>query len=304
MVKYLAVDNAANAEAVKSFQVNIDKIAPAANCGSASANWLGTDASIACSPTDGGGSGLASSVAATFNLSTSVAAGTENANASTDSRTIFDAVGNSNAGINSSPYKIDLSDPTNVQFSGGPAAGSSYDFGSVPAAPTCTADDAISGLKDCVVTGYSNAVGTHTLTAKATDNAGRTTTETRTYTVSAYRLSGFYQPVDMRILNGVKAGSTVPMKFELFQSISGTELTSTSAISKTSFVKLNCASGTTEDAIEEYATGGTSLRYDSTGGQFIYNWQAPKAAVGTCYRVTIIPNDGSTNALVADFRIR
>ncbi|HEV2091783.1 MAG TPA: chitobiase/beta-hexosaminidase C-terminal domain-containing protein, partial [Rubrobacter sp.] len=94
MVKYLAVDNAANAEAVKSFQVNIDKIAPAANCGSASANWLGTDASIACSPTDGGGSGLASSVAATFNLSTSVAAGTENANASTDSRTISDAAGN------------------------------------------------------------------------------------------------------------------------------------------------------------------------------------------------------------------
>jgi hypothetical protein len=93
-VKYLAVDNAGNAEAFKSFQVNIDKVAPAPNCGSASANWLANDASIACSPTDGGGSGLASNVPATFNLVTNVPAGTEDANASTDSRTISDAAGN------------------------------------------------------------------------------------------------------------------------------------------------------------------------------------------------------------------
>ena len=51
--------------------------------------------------------------------------------------------------------------------------------------------------------------------------------------------------------------------------------------------------GATEDAIEVTATGGTSLRYDTTGGQFIYNWKTPTGA-GSCYKVTMTANDGST----------
>jgi hypothetical protein len=48
-------------------------------------------------------------------------------------------------------------------------------------------------------------------------------------------------------------------------------------------------------------TGGTSLRYDSTGGQFIYNWQTPKKP-NTCYNVTMTATDGST--LTAYFKLR
>jgi hypothetical protein len=79
----------------------------------------------------------------------------------------------------------------------------------------CTAADATSGLAGCVVTGYTAIVGTHQLTATATDVAG------------------------------------------------------------------------TEDTIEEIVgTGGTGLRYDSTGQQFIQNWKTP-AGAGACYRVTV-----------------
>jgi hypothetical protein len=46
------------------------------------------------------------------------------------------------------------------------------------------------------------------------------------------------------------------------------------------------------DAIELTATGGTSLRYDTTGGQFVYNWKTPTGA-GTCHAVTITAQDGS-----------
>ena len=49
------------------------------------------------------------------------------------------------AGVN-----IDMTKPM-VGFSGGPA--SSYYYGSDPAAPTCEASDALSGLASCVVTG-------------------------------------------------------------------------------------------------------------------------------------------------------
>ena len=218
----------------------------------------------------------------------------EGSNVSISSGPVSDNAGNSNPGISAGPFKIDLSNPTNVAFVGGPAAGSSHYFGSVPNAPTCTADDAVSGIpaNGCVVTGYSTAVGNHTMTATATDNAGRTATATRQYTVDPWTFKGFYQPIDMgTTLNTVKGGSTVPFKFELFAG--STELTDTAKVDQPlRALKVACDTGATLDDIELTATGGTSLRYDTTGGQYIYNWQTPKQP-GACYNVTITANDGS-----------
>src|SRR5215213_7088347 len=220
--------------------------------------------------------------------------------------TAVDKAGNSDtatvSGIN-----IDKTEPT-VALVGGPADGGSYDFGSVPNAPTCTASDALSGLDGtCSVGGYSSAVGSHTVTATATDKAGNDATVTRSYSVAAYKLSGFYQPIDMNdTVNTVKNGSAVPVKFELFQSISGTELQSTSAISSILAKQVSCTAfnGDPTDEIETLATGGTSLRYDATAGQFIYNWQTPKGTsqVGKCYTLTMTAADSST--LVAEFKLK
>jgi predicted phage gp36 major capsid-like protein len=82
-------------------------------------------------------------------------------------------------------------------------------------APTCSASDALSGVDGtCSVAGYSNLVGTHTVTTTVTDQAGNTSTASSTYTVLAWTLGGFFQPVDMGgVVNTVKAGSTVPLKF-------------------------------------------------------------------------------------------
>ena len=227
----------------------------------------------------------------------------EGSNVSISSGPVSDNAGNSNPGISAGPFKIDLSNPTNVAFVGGPAAGSSHYFGSVPNAPTCTADDAVSGIpaNGCVVTGYSTAVGNHTMTATATDNAGRTATATRQYTVDPWTFKGFYQPIDMgTTLNTVKGGSTVPFKFELFAG--STELTDTAKVDQPlRALKVACDTGATLDDIELTATGGTSLRYDTTGGQYIYNWQTPKAA-GSCYDVTITAQDGTPKT--AHFKLK
>jgi hypothetical protein len=201
-----------------------------------------------------------------------------------------DAAGNEATG--SFTVKVqDTIAPSNFQFVGNINDGDSFYFGNVPASPTCTATDGGSGLNSagCVVSGHSNLVGTHKLTATATDKSGNTATKEITYTVKAWTTKGFYQPVDMGgVVNTVKGGSTVPLKFELFAGT--TELTDTSAIKFTA-TKTDCAPGATEDAIEVTATGGTSLRYDSTGGQFIYNWKTPTGA--GCYTVTMTANDGS-----------
>ncbi len=203
-----------------------------------------------------------------------------------------DAAGNATNGS----FTVKVQDtlvPTNIQFGSNINDGDSFYFGNVPASPTCTATDSGSGLQSCVVSVYSTAVGTHTLTATATDKAGNTATRQITYTVKAWTFKGFYQPVDMGgVYNIVKGGSTVPIKFELFKGT--TELTDTAYINQPlQATKISCTTGVGTDDIELTATGGTSLRYDTTGGQYIYNWKTPTGA-NTCYKVTITANDGSS----------
>jgi hypothetical protein len=198
------------------------------------------------------------------------------------------------SGPQSVTIKRDATDP-NVSLVDGPANGSEHYFGSVPDEPTCNASDALSELAGpCSVSGYGTTVGSHTVTATATDNAGNEATASSTYKVLAWDFRGFYQPVDMGgVHNTIKGGSTVPMKFELFAG--STELTDTAnVVQPLKYQKISCTTGVpTEDAIETVATGGTSLRYDTTGGQFIYNWKTPTGA-GTCYNVTISSIDGSS----------
>ncbi|MEZ4861005.1 MAG: PxKF domain-containing protein [Caldilineaceae bacterium] len=115
-------------------------------------------------------------------------------------------------------------------------------------------------------------------------------------------LTGFYQPVDMNgVWNTVKSGATVPLKFELFAG--ATEVTDTAVVAAFTSAKVTCGNGT-EDPIGDNlpTTGGTGLRYDPTSGQFINNWQTPKGAAGTCYRVTLKTQDGA--ALVALFKLK
>jgi hypothetical protein len=207
-----------------------------------------------------------------------------------------DNAGNTSSGT-SATFNFDDTNPV-VSLVGGPANGGTYYFGFVPAAPTCSASDALSGIDgSCSVSGYSNAVGGHTVTATATDKAGNTSSSSVSYTVSAWTLKGFYAPVDMGIHNLVKGGATVPLKFEIFAG--PTELTNTGYI-QTFTQKISCTAGAGDD-IEQYATGGTSLRYDTTSGQFIFNWQTVKSA-GSCYRVTMKALDGST--ISADFTLK
>jgi hypothetical protein len=198
----------------------------------------------------------------------------------------------------STAFDFDDTNPT-LTWNGGPADGGNYYFGFVPAAPTCEASDALSGPNGCSVSGYGDGIGSHTLTATAYDVAGNSYSEQRTYTVEAWKLDGFYQPVDMgSVFNTVKGGSTVPLKFEIF---AGVELTDTASIQSLQAYQVACTASGSEDPIETVTTGGTSLRYDWTSGQFIFNWQTPKKP-GNCYKVTMTTLDGSS--LSAFFKLK
>jgi len=217
----------------------------------------------------------------------------------TATASVSDKAGNSTTATSSPAVSIDKTAPT-LTWNGGPADGALYYFGFVPAAPTCDAHDALSGPNGCSVDGYGGALGPHTMTATAYDVAGNSKTETRTYTVLAWTLKGFYPPVDMNgVFNVTKGGSTVPLKFNIFAGT--TELTDTAYVSSLKYSSVACDATSPQDTIETLATGGTVLRYDGTGGQFIYNWKTPVGA-GKCYSVVMRTADGSS--LSAFFKMK
>ena len=287
-------DKAGNvADSVTVSDINIDKTAPTASANTspaANANgWDNSDVTVTFSGDD--------ALSGIDTCDAPVVLTSEGAGQSA-SGTCTDKAGNVSASATASGINIDKTVPT-AALVGGPADGGTYYFGFVPADPTCSASDALSGLAaPCSVSGYSNAIGSHTVSASATDNAGNSASVSATYTVLAWTLSGFYKPVDMGVLNVAKNGSTVPLKFEVFAG--PTELTNTGIIN-TFVQQLTCGTGLATDDIENYATGGTSLRYDIIAGQFVFNWQTPKVA-GNCYRVTMTTSDGSS--IYAEFKLK
>ena len=295
-----AVDNAGNSAGTSVGPINLDKTAPtisaSINPAAAGTGWYNSTTgapTVSFSCNDTGGSGLAGSCPSAVTLG-------EGADQSVSGGPVSDIAGNSSGTATISNIDVDLTAPT-VALVGGPANGASYYFGSVPAAPTCSASDSLSGLAGaCSVSGYSTAVGSHTVTASASDNAGNSASASATYTVLAWTLNGFYNPVDMNgVYNTVRGGSTVPLKFEVFAG--STELTTTSVVASFTQTRIACDGTAPQDDIEITTTGGTSLRYDTTGGQFIQNWQTPRQA-GACYRVTMTTQDGSS--LVAFFKLK
>jgi arabinoxylan arabinofuranohydrolase len=112
------------------------------------------------------------------------------------------------------------------------------------------------------------------------------------------RFGGFYQPVDMNAVNTAKAGSTIPVTFEVFAGT--TELTALTEISSITYASIPADGSAPTDEIETVATGGTSLTYDTTAGVYHYNWKTPTTPGN--YRLTVTTRDGST--LTADFRLR
>jgi hypothetical protein len=261
--------------------------------------WYVTAPTVTFTCEDTPGSGIQSCVADDADPASASYTLGESASAQSVSGTATDWAGNTATDEATGLY-VDLSDPYDVVFSGGPE-GDMY-FGEVPAEPTCSAQDDISGLANCEVTGYSTAVGSHTMTATATDKAGRTATATQSYEVKAWTLDGFYRPVDMDKLNTVKAGSTVPLKFNVFKGSDPVtdieDLDATFSIKRTA-----CEIGIAVDALDEFSTtGGTTLRYDADGQQWVQNWATPKGGKGNCYLVTVTTADGSE--MTADFKLK
>jgi hypothetical protein len=181
-------------------------------------------------------------------------------------------------------FLVDLTDPTTPVFTG--VQGGINPVNDLPLAGACTSTDAVSGLKSCVVSGYSTALGTHTLTAIATDNAGRTSRATLTYTVG-FQVGGILSPVtapsgdqgnvaatDLQVF---RIKSTIPIKFQLYLDAAKTLLLKTppaGSVARLTVTKVatSTSSSDTPVLISGTADAGNVFRFaGSPDFQYVYN---------------------------------
>ncbi len=288
--------NAANlTKAATPIVVKLDQTAPtisaAATAVANAAGWYQGDVTVGFSCTD-----------ATSGIATCPSDQTlngEGASVASSQQIATDVAGHTSAPSNIVTVKIDRTAPL-VALTGGPAPGGSYYFGQVPAAPSCSGSDTLSGLEMCSISGYATTVGTHTVLATAHDRAGHVNVQAATYKILPWSFAGFHAPIEMGdVVNTVKGGSTVPLAFEAFAGPN--ELVDVEAIMQPlKATQTLCGSAETND-VELVASGNTSLRYDAATGEFIYNWKTPKMA-GYCYLVTVMLKDGTSRS--AQFRLK
>jgi hypothetical protein len=177
----------------------------------------------------------------------------------------------------------------------GVADGAEYLLGDVPTAG-CETTDVMSGVANAatvaVTGGTSLGVGEFTATCSgAVDNAGNTGSASVTYRV-VFDFAGFFRPVDNPIVvNKVKAGQAVPVKF----SLAGDQGLGIFATGSPTSASMACTDWAPSDTVEETVTAGSSsLTYDADADQYVYVWKTNKAWAGTCRELQVKLVDGKT----------
>jgi hypothetical protein len=219
---------------------------------------------------------------------------------SADGEYVLYAASKDNAGneeaVVSQAFKIDGTAPSiNITA---PADLATYLLNqAVPADYACSDGDSGSGVATCagpVATGANidtATAGSKTFTVNGTDNAGNPADASASYKVN-YTFSGFQSPIDNPpFVNTGKAGRTYPVKWQLLDA-NNVYISALSAVSSVIPRTTKCGefAGDPADALETTAMGGTSLRYDASTNQFVYNWATPKTA--GCYALFVTLDSG------------
>jgi len=116
----------------------------------------------------------------------------------------------------------------------------------------------------------------------------------------SYLFQGFLEPVDNEVVNVVKAGSTIPVKWHL------TDADGHPVSDPETFVALSssphpCGSSTATEWITEQATGESGLQYLGDG-YWQFNWKTKKTYTSSCRTMVVTLSDGSTHT--AEFMFR
>jgi Domain of unknown function (DUF5011) len=272
----------------KTFTIDKASSTTVVTCGAGPFTYNGS-AQTPCSASVTGAGGLSQSLTVSYSNNTN--AGTATASAS------YPGDANHNASSDSKNFTINKANATiNVTGYTGFYDGSAH--GATGTATGVNGEN-LSNLLNLGQT-FTNVPGGTANWTFAGNNNYNSASGSVQIVINAWTANGFFSPVvpstTALIWNNIKSGSTVPLKFTIFAG--STPKTSTSAVTggSLSVAQVSCSDTgiNVTDAIDTTFTnsGSTALRYDSTGGQFIQNWQSPSKP-STCYRVMMNAADGS-----------
>ena len=139
-----------------------------------------------------------------------------------------------------------------------------------------SATDGLSGIDLATATLPSGSIiststpGAYVFTVTATDTAGNTTTVTHNYTVFTYTFGGISAPISISSKD-FKQTSTIPVKFQVFNSVTGLPIQGPNAILMVNDVPAKASGG---------SNVANNFRYDTAAQQYIYNLSTKSLSVG------------------------
>jgi hypothetical protein len=138
----------------------------------------------------------------------------------------------------------------------------------------------------------ANFVGTDSFTYQAKGSDGTLSVAAPVTIQVSYHFSGFLAPLHANMTYAL--GRTIPIKFQLTDA-NGHFISSLGAIASLQIASVN-ANGGLGTPFNPTAAGGTSLTYDTTAKQYVFNWQTKGLAAGN-YMILLSLSDGSIQSL-------
>lgn len=175
---------------------------------------------------------------------------------------------------------------------------------------TASSSDVI-GAPECAISGTVDRVGTYPITC----TIGTLTSEKYEFATFVpgvltvtYAWNGFLQPIDDPANNPkntpsiFKAGSTVPVKFQLKNASGDVAQASLLPIWAAPQKGAPLNATVDESVYTESATSGSTYRWDVASQQYIYNWSTKGLQAGYWYRVYAKLDDGKIYSVVVGLR--
>lgn len=149
-----------------------------------------------------------------------------------------------------------------------------------------------------MVDGLSLGPGSTTTIDPSTTSTTLSSTTTST-TLAPCAFTGFFSPVDNNpVVNVVKAGAAVPVKFGFCQSGTLAIFTAGSPAS----LPHTCGTEATDDIESTVAVSTSGLTFDPASSRYQYNWKTDNAWAGQCRTLSLVFTNGTRKT--AEFRFR
>ncbi|HVU74627.1 MAG TPA: PxKF domain-containing protein [Mycobacteriales bacterium] len=166
----------------------------------------------------------------------------------------------------------------------------------------CTDPNPGSGVQTCPssATVTTSSVGLHTVNLTATDKAGNTTSGTVTYRV-VYSFNGFSGATNAPAFNTASAPGVVLLSFQLLDYSGATQgaTLDTSRVSSITTTQINC-DGTAMTGATPSSPGLLPV-LTNVNGTYQFGWVTDPSYSGTCRRLDVALDDGTTHTVYFHF---